>query len=165
MKQLLNSKVAFVTGGSRGIGLAIARALAAQGVQVAVTGKSQSHLSEARPKIEAAGPARVETLVADVRNYADVERAINATVSRFGGLDFVINNAGVGIFANVADMTPAAVVRGHRHEPHRRLSTCATRRIPHLRAARRRLHHQHQQPGREERLYDGRGATARRNPG
>ena len=106
MKQSLNGKVSFVTGGSRGIGLAIARALAAQGVQVAVTGKSQSHLSEARPKIEAAGPARVETLVADVRNYADVERAIEATVSRFGGLDFVINNAGIGIFANVADMTP-----------------------------------------------------------
>jgi len=107
MKQTVNGKVAFVTGGSRGIGLAIARALAAQGVQVAVTGKNQSHLSAARPKIEAAGPARVETLVADVRNYSDVERAINATVSRFGGLDFVINNAGVGIFANVADMTPA----------------------------------------------------------
>ena len=107
MKQAVNGKVAFVTGGSRGIGLAIARVLAAQGVQVAVTGKSQSHLSAARPKIEGAGPARVETLVADVRNYAEVERAIAATVSRFGGLDFVINNAGVGLFANVADMTPA----------------------------------------------------------
>ena len=106
MRQTVNGKVAFVTGGSRGIGLAIAHALAAQGVQVAVTGKSQSHLSAARPKIEAAGPAGVETLVADVRNYTDVERAINATVARFGGLDFVINNAGVGIFANVADMTP-----------------------------------------------------------
>ena len=83
MKQPVNGKVAFVTGGSRGIGLAIARALAAQGVQVAVTGKSQSHLSAARPKIEGAGPARVETLVADVRNYAEVERAIAATVSRW----------------------------------------------------------------------------------
>ena len=107
MTQALNGKVAFVTGGSRGIGLAIARALVAQGVQVAVTGKSQAHLSAARPKIEAAGPARVETLLADVRDYAEVERAIGATVSRFGGLDFVINNAGIGVFANVADMTPA----------------------------------------------------------
>jgi NAD(P)-dependent dehydrogenase (short-subunit alcohol dehydrogenase family) len=106
MKQPLKGKVAFVTGGSRGIGLAIARALAAQGVQVAVTGKSQSHLSAARPRIEGAGPAGVETFVADVRHYTDVERAINATVARFGGLDFIVNNAGVGIFANVADMTP-----------------------------------------------------------
>ena len=104
---LLKGKTAFVTGGSRGIGLAIARALAAEGVQVAVTGRVESHLSAARPKIEAAGPAKVETLRADVRDYADVERAVAATVARFGGLDFVINNAGVGIFADVADMTPA----------------------------------------------------------
>ena len=103
----LRGKVAFVTGGSRGIGLAIARALAAEGVQVAVTGKDESRLSAARPTIERAGPALVETLRADVRSYADVERAIAATVARFGGLDFVINNAGVGIFAAVADMTPA----------------------------------------------------------
>lgn len=102
----LNGKVAFVTGGSRGIGLAIARALVAEGAQVAVTGKSDAHLSSARPLIEAEGPAAVETLKADVRSYADVERALGAAVARFGGLDIVINNAGVGVFANVADMTP-----------------------------------------------------------
>jgi 3-oxoacyl-[acyl-carrier protein] reductase len=102
----LNGKVAFVTGGSRGIGLAIARALVAEGAQVAITGKSDAHLSVARPLIEAEGPASVETFRADVRSYADVERALGATVARFGGLDIVINNAGVGIFANVAEMTP-----------------------------------------------------------
>ena len=52
----LKGKVAIVTGGSRGIGLAIARALVAEGVQVAVTGRDERHLSAARPKIEAAGP-------------------------------------------------------------------------------------------------------------
>ena len=107
MKQSLQGKVAFVTGGSRGIGLAIARALVAEGVQVAVTGWNESHLSAARPQLEAAGPGSVETLRADVRAYADVERAVAATVARFGGLDIVVNNAGVGVFANVADMTPA----------------------------------------------------------
>ena len=104
--ELLRGKVAFVTGGSRGIGLAIARALVAEGAQVAVTGKSDAHLSSARPKIEAAGPGRVETLQADVRKYADVKRAIDATVARFGGLDILINNAGIGIFADVGSMTP-----------------------------------------------------------
>ena len=104
--QSLSGKVALVTGGSRGIGLAIARALAADGVQVAVTGRSAAHLSSARPKIEAAGPGGVETLQADVRRYDEVERAIDATVARFGGLDFLINNAGIGIFADVASMTP-----------------------------------------------------------
>jgi 3-oxoacyl-[acyl-carrier protein] reductase len=104
--ETLRGKVALVTGGSRGIGLAIARALAADGVNVSVTGLSDAHLSAARPGIESAGPSSVETLRADVRRYDDIERAINATVGRFGGLDILINNAGVGIFADVADMTP-----------------------------------------------------------
>jgi len=105
--QSLRGKVAMVTGGSRGIGLAIARALAADGVQVAVTGRSAAHLSAARPKIEAAGPGGVETLQADVRRYDEVKKAVDATVARFGGLDFLVNNAGIGLFVEVAAMTPA----------------------------------------------------------
>jgi 3-oxoacyl-[acyl-carrier protein] reductase len=104
--QSIRGKVALVTGGSRGIGLAIARALAAEGVDVAVTGKSAAHLSAARPTIEAAGPGGVETLQADVRRYDEVKRAIDATVARFGGLDILVNNAGIGTFADVASMTP-----------------------------------------------------------
>jgi NAD(P)-dependent dehydrogenase (short-subunit alcohol dehydrogenase family) len=45
-------------------------------------------------------------LQADVRRYAEVERAVGATVARFGALDFLVNNAGIGIFADVAEMTP-----------------------------------------------------------
>jgi NAD(P)-dependent dehydrogenase (short-subunit alcohol dehydrogenase family) len=104
---VLRGKVGIVTGGSRGIGFAIARALTAAGANVLVTGKSETHLSNARPGLEAAGPGAVETLKADVRNFADVEKAVAAAVSRFGGLDILVNNAGVGIFSNVADMTPA----------------------------------------------------------
>jgi 3-oxoacyl-[acyl-carrier protein] reductase len=107
MSDSLSGKVAMVTGGSRGIGLAIARGLAAQGAHVCITGRDDAHLSAARPLIEKEGPGSVETLHADVRRYDDVERAVAAAVARFGGLDFLINNAGVGIFANVADMTPA----------------------------------------------------------
>jgi 3-oxoacyl-[acyl-carrier protein] reductase len=103
----LEGRVAIVTGGSRGIGLAIARALVGAGVDVTITGRDEGHLSASRQAIESAGPGRLETLRADVRDYADMERVVGATVSRFGGLDFLVNNAGVGIFANVADMTPA----------------------------------------------------------
>jgi 3-oxoacyl-[acyl-carrier protein] reductase len=102
----LNDRVAIVTGGSRGIGLAIASALVAAGARVVITGRSEAQLSGAQPVIEKAGPGAVETVPADVRRYEDAERATAATVTRFGGLDFLINNAGVGIFANVADMTP-----------------------------------------------------------
>ena len=104
--QSLRGKVALVTGGSRGIGLAIARALVADGARVAITGRSAAHLSAARPSIEAAGPGTVETIQADVRRFDEVQRAVDAVVSRFGGLDIVVNNAGVGIFAEVASMTP-----------------------------------------------------------
>jgi 3-oxoacyl-[acyl-carrier protein] reductase len=104
--QSLSGKVALVTGGSRGIGLAIARALVADGVQVAITGRSDAHLSAARPQIEAAGPGSVETLQADVRRHPDIKRAVDATAARFGGLDILVNNAGVGVFTGVASMTP-----------------------------------------------------------
>jgi NAD(P)-dependent dehydrogenase (short-subunit alcohol dehydrogenase family) len=105
MENSLRGQVAIVTGGSRGIGRAIGHALVAHGVNVAITGRHEADLSQARRHIEGAGPAAVETLRADVRDYADVERAVSATVARFGGLDIVVNNAGVGLFANVADMS------------------------------------------------------------
>jgi 3-oxoacyl-[acyl-carrier protein] reductase len=102
----LSGKVAVVTGGSRGIGLAIATALVREGAQVVVTGMSPAHLSTARSKIDGAGPGALETLQADVRKYDEVARALDAAAARFGGLDILINNAGVGIFKEVAEMSP-----------------------------------------------------------
>lgn len=106
MTPSLSGKVAFVTGGSRGIGLAVARALVGANVNVGVTGTSEAHLAAARDRLEGAGPGSIETLRADVRHYAECSRAIEATASRFGGLDIVVNNAGVGVFTSIADMTP-----------------------------------------------------------
>jgi len=103
----LRGKVAIVTGGSRGIGLAIARALVADGVQVAITGRSAAHLSSARPAIEAAGPGALETLQADVRRHDEIRGAIDAAAARFGALDILVNNAGVGVFTDAASMSPA----------------------------------------------------------
>jgi 3-oxoacyl-[acyl-carrier protein] reductase len=107
MHKTLRGQTALVTGGSRGIGLAIAQALAADGINVTITGLDDARLSHARSLVERAGPAGVEALRADVRQYAQVEHAVQATVSRFGGLDILVNNAGVGIFSPVSDMTPA----------------------------------------------------------
>jgi NAD(P)-dependent dehydrogenase (short-subunit alcohol dehydrogenase family) len=95
--------VAIVTGGSKGIGLAIARALLDRGMQVAITGRNEQDLARAQDHL-AAG-ATLLALAADVRDPAAAQRAIDETVSRFGGLDVLVNNAGVGRFARVAEMS------------------------------------------------------------
>ena len=99
----LTGKVALITGGSRGIGRAIAAALLQQGASVAITGSTQATLDSAARELAAAD--RVLALRADVRKYPDVEQAIAATVSTFGGLDILVNNAGVGVFKPVAETT------------------------------------------------------------
>ena len=101
----LESKTAVVTGGSRGIGLGIAAALLEAGANVVICGTSQPHLDAARGKLKT--DQRLETVRADVRVRADVDRLIETAVSRFGGLDILINNAGVGIFGDVADLSDA----------------------------------------------------------
>jgi NAD(P)-dependent dehydrogenase (short-subunit alcohol dehydrogenase family) len=103
----LAGKVAVVTGGTRGIGLAIAEALLARGASVAVSGRTGKHIDEARQRLAAVSGAgaRVEAVAADVRDAAQVGRFVEAVVSRFGGLDVLVNNAGVGLFAEIADMS------------------------------------------------------------
>lgn len=91
---------ALVTGGSRGIGFAIARSLIAAGASVAITGRDERALEAAREKL---GPKAL-ALRADVQDETDVAHAVDQTVRRFGGLDLLVNNAGVGLFAAVADM-------------------------------------------------------------
>jgi NAD(P)-dependent dehydrogenase (short-subunit alcohol dehydrogenase family) len=95
--------VALVTGGSRGIGFAIARALVDAGASVAITGRDPSALELARGQLG----GQTIALHADVQNERDAMRAVDETAGKFGGLDVLINNAGVGVFASVADMTAA----------------------------------------------------------
>jgi NAD(P)-dependent dehydrogenase (short-subunit alcohol dehydrogenase family) len=98
----LSSTVAVVTGGSRGIGLAIAAAFIAKGARVAITGRDQKHLDDAAARFPADAVLAVR---ADVGKADDARRALDAAVERFGGLDVLVNNAGVGHVANVADMS------------------------------------------------------------
>jgi 3-oxoacyl-[acyl-carrier protein] reductase len=94
--------VAIVTGGSTGIGMAIARAVVQRGGQVTIAARSEAALREAARSL---GEAGVHAVRADVRDPADAERIVAETVRRFGGLDVLVNNAGVGRFASVADMS------------------------------------------------------------
>jgi 3-oxoacyl-[acyl-carrier protein] reductase len=98
----LSSTVAVVTGGTRGIGLAIAAAFVARGARVVVTGRDQKHLDAAAARFST---GTVLAVRADVGKPDEAERAIDAAVERFGGLDVLVNNAGVGHFANVSDMS------------------------------------------------------------
>ncbi len=98
----LDGKVAVVTGGSRGIGLAVAAALAGDGASVVITGRDQSHLDAAVAQLGARD--RVHALKSDVSDPAQAAAGIAAASDRFGGIDILINNAGVGRFASVADM-------------------------------------------------------------
>jgi NAD(P)-dependent dehydrogenase (short-subunit alcohol dehydrogenase family) len=101
----LTGKVALVTGGSRGIGFAIARALLERDAAVVITATSDASLSRAARELEPfASTSMLVPVKADVRQYAQVERAMADAVSRLGGLDILVNNAGIGVFRNVADM-------------------------------------------------------------
>ena len=97
----LSGKTAIVTGGSRGIGLAIARALITSDVNVMITGTKEQPLLDALRQLGAMGMAQA----ANVRNYNEVERAFEAAAAHFGGIDILVNNAGVGVFAPVAHMS------------------------------------------------------------
>lgn len=102
----LTGQAAFVTGGSRGIGLAIAHALLAEGASVAVSGTTRDGVERAVQELWAAGGAdRVLGIAANVRHRAEVDRAIAEVSERFGRLDILVNNAGVGRFVPLAEMS------------------------------------------------------------
>ena len=76
-----------------------------EGASVVITGRSDPGLSAARVSLESIRSGSVEAVRADVRDASDVERAVRRAVERFGGLDIVVNNAGVGGFVEVAQMS------------------------------------------------------------
>lgn len=87
-------KAVLITGGSRGLGLEIARLLAKEGAYISLVARNASTLEFARQELDEVGH-RVLTIPCDVRNQKEVERAVRETVSSFGPLDVLINNAGV----------------------------------------------------------------------
>src|SRR5271165_2278881 len=106
----IENKVAVVTGGTRGIGRAIAARLLAEGARVAICGTRQKSVDDAlgflTPPDRPAMKKRVMGMVADVSKLDDVRRFVEAVKQQFGAIHILINNAGEGIFRSVEDLTP-----------------------------------------------------------
>jgi 3-oxoacyl-[acyl-carrier protein] reductase len=100
----LGGKAAIVTGGSKGIGYGIAQALAAAGADVAISARNETEVQEAAGALSRGGKGRVIGLRCDVRSHDEVKRFVQQTVEEFGGLDILINNAGVGAFGAVGEL-------------------------------------------------------------
>jgi 3-oxoacyl-[acyl-carrier protein] reductase len=99
------SRVALVTGGTRGIGHAVADALLRAGDAVAFTGTTDDGVVKAEHALAAVGCGQVMGIVCDVRDPAATERAVRTAVARFGGLDVLVNCAGVGVGVPIAEMS------------------------------------------------------------
>jgi NAD(P)-dependent dehydrogenase (short-subunit alcohol dehydrogenase family) len=106
MSAELNGKVAVVTGGTRGIGYSIAAALVVEGAKVFICGRDPATLKAALANLARTGGDRADGVVADVRRYEDCRRLVQRTAEHFGGLDLLVNNAGIGIFKAVDQLTP-----------------------------------------------------------
>lgn len=130
----LTGKVAIVTGGSRGLGLAAATALAAEGAHVVICARGEDALTRAAAAIQAVatGGARVAQVVADVSTEPGVQAVVNAALSSFGRIDVLVNNVGVGRGGDLEATTDADWQEAIDHTllPAVRLSKLA---VPHIR--------------------------------
>ncbi len=103
----LNTKVALITGGTKGIGFGTAKALMAQGIHVAITSRSTAAAENAAKELEdqCSTEAKALGIKADVRKLESQQDAVKQVIDAFGQLDIVIANAGLGHFGSIEDLT------------------------------------------------------------
>lgn len=99
--QNIKDKVALITGATKGIGYGIAETLLKQGVKVAITSRTQESADEAAKKLG----NNVLAIAADVKDFKSQQDAVAKTIEKFGALDFLIANAGVGHFAAIDELS------------------------------------------------------------
>jgi NAD(P)-dependent dehydrogenase (short-subunit alcohol dehydrogenase family) len=102
----LNNKVILITGGSKGIGYGIAAALVRESARVVVTSRTQRAADEAADRLNKTGPGAAMGLAADVRDLNSQTQVVKQTLEKWGQLDVVVANAGVGHFSSIETLTP-----------------------------------------------------------
>ncbi len=99
----LNNKVAYITGGSRGIGLGVAEVLLKEGMRVAISGRTPEHLQSAAAALTAGD--KLLTVQSDVSLQDDESKAVKQILDKWGRLDLVVANAGLGYFVPVDELS------------------------------------------------------------
>lgn len=108
MEQLLKGKVAFVTGGTRGIGLSIVRKFLENGATVVLCGSRPESAEKAVAELKKINKSfKVEGVCPNLTSYGEVESAINATAKKYGKIDILVNNAGVSARESIYSYDPA----------------------------------------------------------
>lgn len=130
----LSGKVAIVTGSSRGLGLASAKALAAEGCCVCISARGAERLAEAAKEVQDVAGARDDVLAvqSDLTTGEGVERVVSRTIAEFGGLDVLVNNLGLAGGAGLLETSDAEWQAAFDHTlyPAIRASRLA---VPHMR--------------------------------
>lgn len=98
-------KTALITGGSKGIGYGVAEVLIKEGIQVAITSRSQKSADEAASRLNQIREGFAIGIESDVRSLESQQNAVKTVLEKWGQLDYVIANAGIGHFAPVYDLT------------------------------------------------------------
>ena len=102
----IENQVAVVTGGTKGIGKAIASSLLEQRAKVVICARSKADVDRCVGELAAKAAGRIAGTVCDVGNLEQVRGLVAFAAERFGGIDILVNNAAVGLFAGVSDITP-----------------------------------------------------------
>src|SRR5258707_4601747 len=113
----LASRSAIITGGSKGIGLAVATRFAASGADVAIVARGREGLDQAIATIRATARGRVVAVQGDVALVADIERTYDETMAAFGKIDILVNNAGVSRNAPLELVTDEIWPEDFDHKP------------------------------------------------